>query len=105
MAVGLVVFTPQSAIGIVVQEITEDLFAIGSVLHRVENVVVPKNIDVESWRDLLLGKLFQEVQESAVFKFHFVDLFKRPAFTRLFVHQFYLDWVEIQCGDYVEFCN
>jgi hypothetical protein len=70
LATGFVVFVSESAIRIVVQEITENLLAVGRILHRVEDMVVPENIDVEARRDLLIGEHFQEVQEAAVLDFH-----------------------------------
>jgi hypothetical protein len=45
-----------SAIGTVVQEIAEDLLAVGCVLHRVEDVVMPEEVDVEQRRHLLIGE-------------------------------------------------
>ena len=37
-----------------VQEVAEYCLAVGGILHRIENVVVPEHIDIEQRRDLLI---------------------------------------------------
>jgi hypothetical protein len=103
MVDGLIVFATQSAIRRMVQEIAEDLLAIGCILHRVKDVVVPEDIDGEQRRRLFIWKPLHQVQEAAVFKLHRIYLFQRPAFAGFLVHQFDLDRVEVQFGDRVEF--
>ncbi len=85
-AVGFVVFISQSVIRIVVQEIAEDLCAIDGVLQRVEDVVMPEDIDIEQWRHLLIGEQLCESKETAILQFDGVHLFLRPAFAGFPVH-------------------
>jgi hypothetical protein len=99
----VLVVATQSAIRRVVQEIAEDPLAIGCVLHRVKNVVVPEDIDVEQRRHLLIGKQLHKAEEAPVFKLHRVCVAQRPAFAGFHVHQFEFNRGQVQVGDHIEF--
>jgi hypothetical protein len=61
MVGGLVVFAPRSAIRRMVQEIAENLGAIGRIFHRVKNVVMPKHIDIEERRYCLVREFLDQI--------------------------------------------
>ncbi len=95
----LVILAAQADVRKVVQEVAEHGVAIGGVLHRVQDVVVPEGVDVDQRRGLLVGELLHQDQEAAVFEFHRVGACQRPALAGFLVHQFDFDRFQVQGGN------
>ncbi len=91
-----VIFAAQPDVGKMVEEIAEHGVTVGGVFHRIENVVMPKHIDIEQRRDLLMRELLYQIQKTAIVEFDLVCVCARPPFAGFLVHQFYLDCVQVE---------
>ncbi len=106
IAQGLRIFRPSHPeVREVMEVCAEHLVAVGEVLVRVEDVVVPEGVDGLRRHNRIGGVLEVEGQEPLVPNLDGIHLLESPTFTLFGLHQLDLDGAEIEALDVCESCS
>lgn len=101
--ISVIVRAVHPEVGIVVQELTEDGVAVLSVPPRIEDVLVPKDIDLPIGHDVAIGIVPLQGEEAPVVLFYDVTSLRGPTGPFVTGLKLQLEQVEVQRGNVVHF--
>lgn len=91
-----ILLATHSDVGEMVQEEAKNPFAVLGILPSIEDMLMPKGIDIPRWDDRTVEVCGGEEQEAFIQHFHAFDLLARPALAFGRVHEFELDAAEVE---------